>query len=329
MLSPIPESCPTQLQRAKCRPDRGRQRYVIGSRWELSPSRPTRRTERMNSNTGLPQLPARIDRLGELARDLWWSWHYRARDVFRTLDYPLWRLTSHNPVRMLRLIPPERLEQVAADPAFVAAVRPGAPGPRRGADGEEHLVGAGPSAIRPNGKVAYFSRRVRVAPVASHLRGRPRRARRRHLQGSAATSACRWWASASCTRRVTSTSTSRPTAGSRKSTTQVAWDDVADRARAAPGRVTRASSRCRSGTARCSSRCGWCGPGGSGCTCWTPTSRRTRPWDRELSARLYGGNHETRIQQEIDARPRRRAGAARARHRTRPSGTSTKGTRRS
>ena len=37
----------------------------------------------------------------------------RAR-VFRRLDYPLWRATAHNPVRMLRLIPRETLEAAAA-----------------------------------------------------------------------------------------------------------------------------------------------------------------------------------------------------------------------
>jgi starch phosphorylase len=74
----------------------------------------------MERYAGLPPLPARIARLEELATDLWWSWHYRARDVFRDLDYPLWRLTAHNPVRMLRLIPADRLSQAAADPAFLS-----------------------------------------------------------------------------------------------------------------------------------------------------------------------------------------------------------------
>src|SRR5512133_1486473 len=68
----------------------------------------------------LPPLPPRIRRLEELACDLWWSWHYRARDVFRRLDYPLWRLTDQNPVRMLRLMPRERLAAAAEDPSFRA-----------------------------------------------------------------------------------------------------------------------------------------------------------------------------------------------------------------
>jgi hypothetical protein len=33
-----------------------------------------------------PQLPDRIKDLGELASDLWWSWNFRARELFRRLD---------------------------------------------------------------------------------------------------------------------------------------------------------------------------------------------------------------------------------------------------
>ena len=54
-------------------------------------------------------LPDRIHRLGELAGDLWWSWNPDARNVFRRLDYTLWRLTAHNPVKMLALVPRESL----------------------------------------------------------------------------------------------------------------------------------------------------------------------------------------------------------------------------
>ena len=66
------------------------------------------------------QLPDRIKRLDELAYDLWWSWNSDARLVFRKLDYPLWRLTAHNPVKMLQLAPPETLARAAADPAWLA-----------------------------------------------------------------------------------------------------------------------------------------------------------------------------------------------------------------
>ncbi len=65
-------------------------------------------------------LPERIARLEELAVDLWWSWHAEAREVFRRLDYGLWRATAHNPVRMLWLIPHAALEQAAGSAEFLA-----------------------------------------------------------------------------------------------------------------------------------------------------------------------------------------------------------------
>src|SRR5262245_63127022 len=68
-----------------------------------------------------PPLPDRLKRLEELAVDLWWSWHSEARAVFRRLDYTTWRVTAHNPVLMLRLISPQKLDAAAADPAFLTA----------------------------------------------------------------------------------------------------------------------------------------------------------------------------------------------------------------
>ena len=65
-------------------------------------------------------LPERINRLDSLAKDLSWSWIPEARQVFRRLDYAAWRLTAHNPVRMLQLLPPETLARAAADPEWLA-----------------------------------------------------------------------------------------------------------------------------------------------------------------------------------------------------------------
>jgi starch phosphorylase len=72
------------------------------------------------TNPNAPALPERLRRLPELAADLWWTWITQAREVFRRLDYPLWRQTAHNPVLMLRLVPPELLAQAAGDPVFLA-----------------------------------------------------------------------------------------------------------------------------------------------------------------------------------------------------------------
>jgi glycogen phosphorylase len=73
-----------------------------------------------NPASGLPPIPERISRLPELAYDLWWSWNYQAREVFRQLDYPLWRQTAHNPVLMLRQIPPELLDRAVSRTRWLA-----------------------------------------------------------------------------------------------------------------------------------------------------------------------------------------------------------------
>jgi len=65
-------------------------------------------------------LPNRIHRLNELAGDLWWSWNRTARNVFRRLDYTLWRLTAHNPVKMLAQISNDALARAVASPEWLA-----------------------------------------------------------------------------------------------------------------------------------------------------------------------------------------------------------------
>jgi starch phosphorylase len=66
------------------------------------------------------KLPERISRLDELANNLWWSWHDQARNVFRTLDYQLWKLSGHNPVGELHKASPETLQAAATSPSFLA-----------------------------------------------------------------------------------------------------------------------------------------------------------------------------------------------------------------
>ena len=66
--------------------------------------------------TPLPPIPSRLGRLAELAQNLWWSWNPEARELFRRIDASLWRQVHHNPICLLQQIPPERLTQASADP---------------------------------------------------------------------------------------------------------------------------------------------------------------------------------------------------------------------
>ncbi|MFN2219329.1 MAG: alpha-glucan family phosphorylase, partial [Anaerolineae bacterium] len=68
----------------------------------------------------IPALPAKLERLRDLAHNLWWSWNHEAIQLFRRLDRDLWESTGHNPVLILGSIRQERLQIMADDDGFVA-----------------------------------------------------------------------------------------------------------------------------------------------------------------------------------------------------------------
>ncbi len=74
----------------------------------------------VNTFQVIPSIPARLEKLRELAYNLHWSWHHEAIDLFRRLDSDLWESSGHNPVLMLGRIGQNRLEAVAEDPGFLA-----------------------------------------------------------------------------------------------------------------------------------------------------------------------------------------------------------------
>jgi starch phosphorylase len=71
------------------------------------------------NNKLFPNLPRRIEGLGELAYNLWWSWNIEARQLFKALDAPLWKVTGHNAVKLLQQVAPHRLVAAAQDPEFL------------------------------------------------------------------------------------------------------------------------------------------------------------------------------------------------------------------
>jgi len=60
-------------------------------------------------------MPEKLSRLPEIAYNLWWSWNPDARELFKRLDLIGWRATQHNPVQMLREMSSEQLEEAARD----------------------------------------------------------------------------------------------------------------------------------------------------------------------------------------------------------------------
>ncbi|MGH2558644.1 MAG: alpha-glucan family phosphorylase [Thermomicrobiales bacterium] len=64
-------------------------------------------------------VPPRIDRLSELAYNLWWSWDTDARALFRDLDPLLWDVLDHNAVLLLHRLEGEAYARVLDDAAYL------------------------------------------------------------------------------------------------------------------------------------------------------------------------------------------------------------------
>ena len=60
-----------------------------------------------------PQLPKRINRLGEIANNLWWSWNTEFLRLFKEIDIDLWETVEKNPVKFLKRVSQEKLEAVS------------------------------------------------------------------------------------------------------------------------------------------------------------------------------------------------------------------------
>ncbi len=53
-----------------------------------------------------------VDKLRELAKNLWWTWQPNVVSIFRELDPVLWRETDHNPVEFLNRLPAGDLDRL-------------------------------------------------------------------------------------------------------------------------------------------------------------------------------------------------------------------------
>ena len=243
----------------------------------------------------VPPLPERLSRIFELACDLWWTWH-PARDVFRTLDLRLWRRTQHNPVRMLRELPFEHLERAANDPRFLgrydAAISAMDAGRSHKGTWWDRHVGTDPSRA-----VAYFSAEFALHQTLPIYAGG---------LGVLAGDHCKEASDLGVP--LIGVGFMYPQGYFRQRISEDGWQqEVYERINWENAPVTRAETRD-------GQPCIVMVPLGSSnvlVQVWQVRLGRVRlflldtdlpdnqAWDRELSARLYGGGHDTRLQQEI------------------------------
>ena len=68
---------------------------------------------------GFTPLPKSIGRLLELAFNLWWSWHPEGSALYQKIDPELWEEVYHNPVKFLREVRQDSLDEVAQNPDYL------------------------------------------------------------------------------------------------------------------------------------------------------------------------------------------------------------------
>ncbi|NMN99464.1 alpha-glucan family phosphorylase [Antrihabitans stalactiti] len=116
-------------------------------------------------------LPERLSALGTLSTNLRWSWHPPTQDLFAEIDPQRWSEVSHDPVRMLGEVAAGRLDELAVDEGFLTRLDAAA------ADLDDYLtrpqwfqrqVEAG--AELPAG-IAYFSMEFGVTEVLPNYSG--------------------------------------------------------------------------------------------------------------------------------------------------------------
>ena len=64
-------------------------------------------------------LPKKIERLKELAYNLWWVWNPEGQRLFSYIDRPLWESLNHNPIAFLHQVDSAKLDQAANDEYYL------------------------------------------------------------------------------------------------------------------------------------------------------------------------------------------------------------------
>lgn len=251
----------------------------------------------------LSALPDRLSRLHELAMDLSWTWS-PAREVFRRLDYRLWQQTRHNPVLMLRLMDTETLARAADDADLLAVYDRAVAGLDVMRTGNGHTGNGQPRtwwhSVVPASTtdvVAYFSAEFAVHQSLPIYAGG---------LGVLAGDHCKEASDLGIP--LIGVGFMYPQGYFRQRVSPEGWQqEQYERIDWANAPVQRAQTRDR-----------------KPCVVQVPLGTRTvlvqvwevrlgrvrlllldtdleqnQPWDRELSARLYGGGQDTRLQQEI------------------------------
>jgi glycogen phosphorylase len=122
----------------------------------------------LRSFTVRPRLPSALGCLEDLAMNLRWSWDARTRDLFRWVDPDAWESGRHDPVRLLGSVSRNRLAQLESDPGFRSFLSEVHDTLERYRDGPRWFQSRPASALR---SVAYFSPEFGLAEALPQYSG--------------------------------------------------------------------------------------------------------------------------------------------------------------
>ena len=65
-----------------------------------------------------PAISEQLSFLERFSRNLWWSWHHDAIELFRRINPGLWEASERNPIAFLSIVPQARFEELVNDSSF-------------------------------------------------------------------------------------------------------------------------------------------------------------------------------------------------------------------
>ncbi len=68
----------------------------------------------------VPSIPGELKPLLEIANNLYWSWNLDAVSLFRRINNDLWEESNHNPILTLGMLDQERFRELAEDDGFIS-----------------------------------------------------------------------------------------------------------------------------------------------------------------------------------------------------------------
>lgn len=69
------------------------------------------------------KVPDALKELELLGKNLWWTWHPEAENLFSSIDRELWETAGHNPLALLNALHYERLLELEKDKTFMAKLK--------------------------------------------------------------------------------------------------------------------------------------------------------------------------------------------------------------